>query len=349
MQLIMINRTPIRNSYISFICCAAVLSLSLFAGCAPQPLVPPTGLKPLGTVPGRPNFAIVKAGAGDTLSSLASKYLNNPSLDWLIGDFNDITTVTPGEDLIIPLGHYMGGGLTLSGYQSVPVLSYHNFSETKGDKMTVTTSAFEAQMRFLKDNGYRVITMDQLFDFLDFKVQLPKKAVVITIDDGWRSMYDLAFPILKKYGYPATLFIYTDLITGAKKTLNWELIAEMSGNGIDIQCHTKTHRNLALLNEKESFKDYYDTVDRELTESSRVIKEKLNKEVKYLAYPYGATNHLVISLLKKYGFRGAFTIKRGGNPFFSNNYTLNRSMVYGEFDLAQFEKNLTVFSDEALR
>lgn len=345
----MINRIPIRDRYISLIYCTAVLSLILFAGCAPQPLVPPTGLKSQPTVPGRPNFVIVKARTGDTLSSLASKHLKDPSLAWLIADFNDITTVTPDEELIIPLGHYRGGGLTLNGYQIVPVLSYHNFSETKGDKMTVTSSAFEAQMKFLKDNGYRVITMDQLFDFLDFKAQLPRKAVVITIDDGWRSAYELAFPILRKYGYPATLFVYTDLITGAKKTLNWDLVAEMSNNGIDIQCHTRTHRNLTLLNEKESFKDYYDAVDRELTESARVIKEKLNKDVKYMAYPYGATNHLVISLLRKYGFRGAFTIKRGGNPFFNNNYTLNRSMVYGEFDLAQFEKTLTVFSDEALR
>lgn len=345
----MINRIPIRNRYISIIYCAIVLALALLAGCAPQQVGPPTGLSSQGAVPGRPNFVIVKARSGDTLSSLASKYLKDPSLDWLIADFNDITTVTPEEDLIIPLGHYMGGGLTLSGYQTVPVLSYHNFSEAKGDRMTVTASAFEAQMKFLKDNGYKVITMDQLFDFLDFKVQIPRKSVVITIDDGWRSTYDIAYPILRKYGYPATLFVYTDLITGAKKTLNWDLVTEMSKNGIDIQCHTRTHRNLALIREKESFKDYYDSVDRELTESSRIINEKLNKEVKYLAYPYGATNRLVVSLLRKYGFRGAFTIKRGGNPFFINNYTLNRSMVYGEADLAQFEKNLSVFSYEALR
>lgn len=345
----MLNRISIVHIRLSLACYGIVLSLILFAGCAPQQAVPPTGLKSTSTVPGRPNFTIVKVRDGDTLASLASKYLKDASLDWLIADFNEISAVTPGEELIIPLAHYRGGGLTLSGYQTVPVLSYHHFSETKGDKMTVTVSAFDSQMRFLKDNGYSVITMDQLFDFLDFKAQIPKKAVVITIDDGWRSAYDLAFPILRKYGFPVTLFIYTDLITGGKKTLNWELVAELSNNGIDIQCHTKTHRNLAMSNEKESFKDYYDAVDRELTESARIIKEKLNKDVKYLAYPYGATNHLVISLLKKYGFRGAFAIKRGGNPFFSNNYTLNRSMVYGEFDLAQFEKNLTVFSDEALR
>lgn len=215
--------------------------------------------------------------------------------------------------------------------------------------MTVTVAAFEEQMKLLKDAGYHVITMDQFFDFLDFKGQLPKKSVVLTIDDGWRSAYDLAFPILKKYGYPATLFVYTDLITGSKKTLSWDLLLEMSNKGIDIQCHTKTHRNLAMLKERESLKDYYEAIDRELSESARIIKEKLNKDVKYFAYPYGSTNHLVIALLKKYGFRGAFTVKHGGNPFFSNNYAVNRTMIYGDLDLAQFERNLNTFSEEALR
>ena len=215
--------------------------------------------------------------------------------------------------------------------------------------MTVTQAVFEAQMNLLKEKGYRVITLDQLFDFFDFKTQIPKKSVVITIDDGWRSAYEIALPILKKYGYPATLFIYTDLITGSEKTLSWDLIQEMSKNVIDVQCHTKTHRSLIKMDKKESFKEYFETVEKELSECAVMIKKRLNKEVKYLAYPYGDTNHLIIELIKKYGYRGALTVKRGGNPFFIHNYRVNRSMIYGDYDLDQFEKNLTVFSEEALK
>jgi hypothetical protein len=80
-----------------------------------------------------------------------------------------------------------------------------------------------------------------------------------------------------------------------------------------------------------------------------LIKKKLNQEVKYTAYPYGETNHLVIELAKKVGYRGAFTTKRGGNPFFVNNYRINRSMIYGEFNLKSFEKNLSPFSEEILQ
>ncbi len=334
-----------------------LLSIALVGGCAtPKGGAPPTVAPP--AVAGAPHiearrfsdFVAVIAERGDTLSSLAGKYLNDPSMDWFIAEFNGIDTLHPGQDLIIPLKPYERGGLTLKGYQTVPVLSYHNFSTDRStNKMIVTQAAFEEQMKLLKDKGYRVITLDQLLDFLDFKSQVPKKSVVITIDDGWRSAYDIALPILKKYGYPATLFVYVDLIVGSKKTLSWDLIQEMAKNGIDIQGHTKTHRDLTLMDKKETFKQYFEEIEKELSASAGIIKAKVGKDIKYLAYPDGETNHLVIELVKKYGYRGAFTVKRGGNPFFIHDYRINRSMIYGDLDLNQFEKNLIVFSDEALK
>lgn len=296
-----------------------------------------------------PDFVAVTAQEGDTLSSLATKYLNDSSMDWFIAEYNDIDTIKPGQELIIPLKPYELGGLTEKGYQTIPVLSYHDFSLTVSNKMTVTKAAFEEQMKFLQDKGYRVISMDQFFDFLEFKKQVPKKSVVITIDDGWRSTHEIAVPILKKYGYPATLFIYTDLIVGSEKTLSWDLVQEMANNGIDIQCHTRTHRDLTIMDREESFRKYFEAIDKELSDCEAIIKRKLNKEVKYLAYPYGNTSHLIIELLKKHGYRGAFTVKRGSNPFFAHNYRINRSMIYGDFTLNQFEENVTVFSNEALK
>ncbi len=336
----------------------SILIFSLMGGCATFGSKPPEVEKSksegskVETPPARqvfPNFIAVVAREGDTFPSLASKYLKDPSMDWFIAEFNDMEALTPGQPLIIPLHPYQRGGLTSKGYQTVPVLSYHHFSLDRMDKLTVTKSTFEEQMKFLKDNGYRVITLDQLFDFLEFKGQIPEKSVVINIDDGWRSTYDIAFPILKKYGYPATLFVYTDLIVGSEKTLTWDLIQEMANNGLDIQCHTKTHRNLNKMNQKESFKEYFEAVEKELSACKTMIKKKLNSDVKYLAYPYGDTNSLVNELLKKQDYQGAFTIKRGSNPFFIHNYRVNRSMIYGDFDLNQFEKNLTVFTEEPLK
>jgi len=239
--------------------------------------------------------------------------------------------------------------LTYRGYQTVPVLSYHNFSLDKTDKMTVSKTSFEEQMQLLKDGGYRVISLDQLFDFFDFKKQIPSKSVVITIDDGWKSAYEIAFPVLKKYGYPATLFVYTDLINSTRKTMTWEQVKELADNGIDIQCHTITHRDLAGAQEKESFKDYFDAIEKEIVQSSDIIKKNTGRDCRYLAYPYGSSNNMVVAILKRTGFRGAFTVRRGSSPFFINNYMVNRSMIYGEYDLKKFEKVLTVFDDEAIK
>lgn len=215
--------------------------------------------------------------------------------------------------------------------------------------MIVTTTAFEAQMKLLKDKGYHVISMQQFFDFLDFKTQIPEKSVVITIDDGWLSAYDIAYPIIKKYGYPVTLFVYTDLIGRTKKTLTWDLVKELADYGIDMQCHTKTHRDLTQLLKNESFQDYIGAIDMEIAEPTRVLKEKLNIDTKFIAYPYGKTNRLVAAMLKKHGYRGGFSVKRRGNPFFINNFTIHRSMIYGDMNLEQFEKNLTISDGKALR
>jgi peptidoglycan/xylan/chitin deacetylase (PgdA/CDA1 family) len=295
-----------------------------------------------------PSFIPVIVQPGETLSTLAEKYLGDPKRSWQIADFNEVSSVSSGQEIIIPLESFTKGGLTPRGYQTVPILTYHNFSETKEDLMMVKKDLFEQQMRYLHDNDYIAITLDDFFDFLEYRKQLPRKAVVITFDDGWQGVYTIAFPILKKYGFPATLFVYTDLISGNRKTLSWAQLAELDKGGIDIQCHTKTHRNLIKIKDGESLKNYVSEVEKEISESTRIIDEKLHKDVKYFAYPYGDTNSLVIALLREKGFRGAFTVKRDANPFFMDHYTLNRSMIYGDFNLQEFKKNLKIYSSKAL-
>jgi len=317
----------------------------LFQGCAKGP----TRVVHLPRPEGAPRFVPVMVQFGDTLSSLAAQYLGDADKSWIIADFNDVTDIRPGQELIIPLEPFAKARLSRKGYQTVPVLTYHNFSETKQGLMIVRRSDFDAQMKFLKDNGYIPITLDELFAFLQYQQEIPAKAVVITIDDGWRAVYNIAYPILKKYGFPATLFVYTDFINGGKESLDWDLVAELDKGGIDVQCHTKSHRNLNRVLENESFQQYAAEIEREITLCKETVKQKLHKQVKYLAYPYGETNNLVIAFLEKNGYQAAFTVKRDSNPFFMGRYALNRSMIYGDFSLETFKKNLETYSNEALR
>jgi len=295
------------------------------------------------------NYSIVTVQSGDSFSSLAAKYLGDSSAGWIIAEINGIDVLREGQALIIPPNVLEKCGLTPAGYQTIPILTYHKFSDNVADPVTVTRKAFEDQMRFLKTNGYKVIGLDEFFDFLELKKPVPRKSVVITFDDGWRSTYDIAFPILKKYGYPSTLFVYTDFISEGGSGMTWNILREMMNGGVSIQSHTKSHRYLDRRLAKESFRKYFDAVKEELDDSAKIIRRHLNTDVKYLAYPYGDTNHLVAAVAEKSGYRGALTVERDGNPCFVHRYRIKRSMIYGNFDLEDFEKNLKIFNHQAIK
>ena len=281
----------------------------------------------------------------DTFASLAARFLKDPAKGWMIQDYNALDALTPYRAVTVPLQQWKLGGLAAGEYQTVPVLTYHQFStDGTSNRMTVPAPKFEAQMRFLRDNDYRVVSLDQFFDFLEFKTQLPERAVVITADDGWKSFYDVAYPILKKYGYPATLFIYTDFPESDELALTWPMVKEMAKNGVDIECHSKSHRNLRM-QRNEEFKAYVKTLDEEIRGEQAEMKRKAGVACSYLAYPYGGRNPLVLALTQKYGFRAAFTVSRGSNSFFTQDFLVRRSMIYGEYGLKEFENNLKVSAE----
>jgi peptidoglycan/xylan/chitin deacetylase (PgdA/CDA1 family) len=281
----------------------------------------------------------------ETFDSLAARFLNDRRKGGIIQDYNELEKLTPYQAVTIPLRPWKLGGLTATEYQLVPVLTYHRFStDGTANRMTVPAANFEAQMKFLNDNDYRVVTLDQFDDFLEFKAQLPDRAVVITADDGWMSFYQIAYPILKKYGYPATLFVYSDFPESDPLALTWVQVKEMAKGGIDIECHSKTHRNLRM-ESGEDFRAYLAQLELELKGVQEEMKRKGGITCRYLAYPYGGRNPLVVALTQKYGFRAAFTVTRGSNSFFAQDFIVRRSMIYGEYGLKEFQRNLNVSAE----
>jgi peptidoglycan/xylan/chitin deacetylase (PgdA/CDA1 family) len=312
-------------------------------------------LPPVGDIPYKyevrrfRNFMAVMPRPHDTFETLAEQYLRDREKGWLIRDFNDQRYVTPFKAVLIPLKPYEPGGLTDKGYRTVPILTYHQLTRTKPARMAVLVSDFELQMAYLKRNRFQVITLQQLVDFLEFKGQVPERAVVITFDDGWATTYTVALPILKKYGYTATLFVTTDLIGSSRQALTWQQVKALEASGvIDVQCHTRTHPNLADP-EDRNIKEYLAFLKDELVDSRKELAKQIGKTCQYLAYPYGATNHLVVALAQKDGYRAGFTVDRGANPFFVTNFRVLRSMVFGDEDLKAFTENLESFSDRVLK
>lgn len=322
---------------------AALWSVFVFTGCAPK-------LKKIQIGDAvQQDLIVLTAKAGDTLQSLALKHYGSQEEAWRIAQFNEIDSVQVGDELIVPLKTRTTAGVTATRYQTVAVLSYHKFSSKKKDALTVRQADFQAQMAFLKENSYHVVSLDRFYDFLDHKASLPPRSVVITIDDSWRTTYTIAYPILKKFGYTATLFINPDSVTNSKKTMSWGMLEEMLAAGFDVQNHTRFHRDLTKLKEGETFVEFFRSIDNEIVNSERKIKKKLGVKPKYLAYPYGKVNPLVIAVLKKHGYRGGLTVVRGSNPFFIDNYRVNRSMIYGAYSLKMFEKNLKALSTRGLK
>jgi len=337
--------------------CAALLGAALLYGCAtgPVPVLAPAepiaqpAPAPRGPLIARDGeFAVVIPNDGDDLASLARQYLGHVDQAWRIAELNNIERVTRGQTVVIPLRKHNAVGVHANGYQTIPILCYHRFGP-RPSKLTVTKSAFEAQMEYLATNGYHVVPLARVRAFLDAKEPLPRKTIAITIDDGYRSTYEVAYPVLRKYGFPATVFLYSDFV-GAADALTWPQMKEMAATAlIDIQPHSKTHSNLTQRQPNETDAAYRDRIRREVDAPIAVIRERLDVASTTFAYPYGDANDTVFNELTRANVPLGFTVTPGGNPFYAHPYLLRRSMVFGDQDLDAFKAKLATFARLAAR
>jgi peptidoglycan/xylan/chitin deacetylase (PgdA/CDA1 family) len=288
------------------------------------------------------DYIVLTAVSGSSYESLARSYLGDENLAYLISEFNKNTPIAPGERIVIPLKPENPGGIYTDGYLTVPVLCYHRFSKRKShDKISVSEETFERQIAYLKNNGYTPITLRQFFDFIELRRRPPQKSLLITIDDGWKSAKSIAYPILKKYGFHAVLFIYPDNI-GTKQnsvTLTWDDLRELNESGLfEIESHSVSHSDLTKISDEQ--------LNEEIGGSQRIIKSMLGITTTFMAYPYGLINQKIINAMQKNGYKGGFTVIRGANPFFNAPYALNRSMVYHSEKIDDFAKMLETFRRE---
>ena len=130
----------------------------------------------------------------------------------------------------------------LSDQYVVPIIMYHSIDNPHHlSGIVVSPHNFRKQLKFFKKHKYNVISLDMLVAALKEKKRLPKKSVVITFDDGYEDNYTNAFPILKEFGFPATIFVITDLISTEDEYLTWDQLREMEKHGITIGSHTLDH------------------------------------------------------------------------------------------------------------
>ena len=144
-----------------------------------------------------------------------------------------------------------------------PILTYHSIDHS-GSVLSVTPEKFLSHMTVLADSGYRIVSLHEVASCLQNQQPFPVKAAALTFDDGFKNFYEYAFPILRKFAFPATVFLVTswcgkdNFWPGQHKTiprldlLDWKDIKDMVGQGIEFGSHTMNHPNLSQISSPEA-------------------------------------------------------------------------------------------------
>ena len=294
------------------------------------------------------DYIVYVLQGGESFSFLAKEFLGDEKKAWVIEDANEGVAFERNQIIVIPLKQDNRGGLSAKGYQVVPVMCYHSFAKTCKSSLCTPVSVFDEQMRYLKENGYRVISLKELLNFIQYRQAIPKRAVAITIDDGYRSVYDIAYPILKGYGFTAALFIYTDFVGVGKAAITWDQLREMKNDGFEVGSHTLSHCDLTKQKKEENDKAYMVRIKRELVVSKKIIDKKLSQDTIFLAFPYGSYNQRTLRICDQAGYKIGFSVRGGGNPFFADPLTLKRDQVLKK-DIDSFIARIKTFHESSLR
>src|SRR5438105_11797683 len=189
----------------------------------------------------------------------------------------------------------------------------------------ITPAAFEAQMKELKDRGITVIPMQDLLAWKRGEKNIPPRCAVISFDDGWKSQYEVAWPMLKKLGYTFTMFLYTEGVAGGSlgggQAITWEMLGDMRDNGIDIEAHSATHQDLReghtvmvmepdrkRTKKKLTGAEYEQWVQNEVVGCKTLIEQRLGIKVNCFAVPFGNYNEHVKEIARNAGYEAMFTV-----------------------------------------
>ena len=205
----------------------------------------------------------------------------------------------------------------------VPILTYHQVNDIDQNSETLTVEQFDAQMKYLAEGGYNVITPNELLDAWEGQSTLPANPVVITFDDAHIDIYKNVFPILQKYKLRATFFLVTDYVNLYPNYITWDQAREMQASGLaDIESHTLNNRPMTEIYSRDKLWD-------QLYGSKQAIEWYLKKPVNFISYPEGLYTSLAENVSKEAGYRAGFIADYGWAAKDPQNYVLTRIPIYG--------------------
>jgi glycosyltransferase involved in cell wall biosynthesis/peptidoglycan/xylan/chitin deacetylase (PgdA/CDA1 family) len=269
-------------------------------------------------------------------------------LAWLGGFFTNTFWAAKWYRFLFTFGYWRGVRRAIPDWDTwqqmvggVPILMYHAFSEDGNQKSQyiLPLRCFSQQMAWLKRLNYRVISLEEYLLYRTNYELLPARSVIITIDDGYKEIATLVSPILKRYGFPATIFIVTDKIGGCndwtehdglqgRQLLTWKEIHQLAHQEIRFGAHTRTHPMLTNI----SVEDARDEIEG----SKAQLESSLNQVISTFAYPFGEFNSTVEALVEQAGFMGGCSVEPGLNTSATPITALRRIEINRSYSLPQF-------------
>lgn len=210
------------------------------------------------------------------------------------------------------------------------VLIYHRFGEDKYPSTNIDIKRFGEQLEYLKNNGYTVIPLQQLVDCLRQDTKLPVNSVVITIDDGYRSVYEKAWPLLRNYGYPFTVFLYIKATENNHwNYMSWDQVKEMKDAGVDFQNHGFAHEHMAFKPAAMDEAEYRAWIRTDLGVSTRILSEELKVRPRLFAVPYGEYNKILLDEIRSFGYEAILLQDPGSVSSDTDPFAIPREPILG--------------------
>jgi peptidoglycan/xylan/chitin deacetylase (PgdA/CDA1 family) len=197
---------------------------------------------------------------------------------------------------------------------------------TEGWEYNRAPEDFAFQLRFLRQQGFRFVSLD---DYVAFAVEAdrgPDKLVAVTFDDGWLDNHTYALPVLVSLGIPATFFVVSGPMRGVDETrrMSPAMLRDLAASGMEIGAHTRTHPNLTTLSEDE--------IAEEIGGCKADLERVIARSVRFLAYPGGRFNDTVVRCVERHGFRAACSVIPAGHNDARARYRLSRDMFAPRVD-----------------
>jgi len=217
----------------------------------------------------------------------------------------------------------------------VSVLGYHDFTTDEPEtEMRIRIDKFRKQMELIRQSGISVISLEDFDAWKQGKKAIPEKSILITVDDGWKSFHDLAYPVLKEFDYPYTLFLYKNYVDGGGRALTSTMIKKMLKDGGTIGSHSVSHPYPVVFKQQQrkGEADYLKFLRKEMGESRKFLNQRFNTPITTYSYPGGYVTNEMLPLVDELGYRYAFTTKPGKTKRSTPNAEIPRFMILGNYD-----------------